>query len=180
MVCITDSIIGFCNLGDINTRLLSVERQDSKEKSPELANFMLVFLVRGLFTNLSFPNAQFPCTALSGEHKFDLLWEAVSCLELCGLKVLALTCDGLAATHRLFRLHNPAGDDLVHKVPNPYAKDGRDLYFLADPPYLIKTVRNAWFNSKRPLWVGITMNFRICHFCEFNSVMGRKFLGHIL
>ena len=36
---------------------------------------------------------------------FDLVWEAVSWLELCGLKVLALTCDGLAANHRLFPLH---------------------------------------------------------------------------
>ena len=86
---------------------------------------------------------------------FDLVWEAVSRLELCGFKVLALTCDGLAANRRLFQLHNPGGHDVVHKVPNPYADDGRDLYFLVDPPHLIKTVRNAWSNSKRPLWVSV-------------------------
>jgi len=59
---------GFCNLGDI---LISLEKQDNKEisSSPELANSMLVFLIRGLFTS---PYAQFPCTSLSGEQMFDL------------------------------------------------------------------------------------------------------------
>ena len=149
------SIIGFCNLGDINTHLGALEMQDDKVASPELANSMLVFLVRGLFTNLSFPYAQFLCTALSGEQMYDLVWEAVSRLELCGFKVLALTCDGLAANRRLFCLHNPDADDLAHKVPNPYAEDGRDLYVLADPPHLIKTVRNAWSNSKHLVWVSL-------------------------
>ena len=155
---VTGAIIGFCNLGDINSHLIALEKQYNKELSEsshnELATSMLVFLVRGLFTSLSFPYAQFPCTALSGEHMYDPVWEAVSRLELCGFKVLALTCDGLAANRRLFRLHNPdAGADEVYKVPNPYAEDGRDLYFIADPPHLIKTVRNAWCNSKRQLWV---------------------------
>jgi len=86
---------------------------------------------------------------------YDPVWEAISRLELCGFKVLALKCDGLAANRRLFRMHNPEGgaNNIVHKVPNPYAEDGRDLFFLADPPHLIKTVRNAWANSKRHLWV---------------------------
>ena len=54
-------------------------------------------LVKGLFNCLSFPYAQFPCTVLSGELMYDPVWEAISRLELCGFKVLALTCDGLAA-----------------------------------------------------------------------------------
>ena len=152
---VTGSIIGFCNLGDINSHLIALEKQDTEEQQPELANSMLVFLVRGLFTNLSFPYAQFPCTALSGEHLYDPVWEAISHLELCGFKVLALICDGLAANRRLFRLHKPdaGAKEVVHKVPNPYAEDGRNLYFMADPPHLIKTVHNAWYNSKRHLWV---------------------------
>ena len=61
------------------------------------------------------------------------VWEAVNRLELCGFKVLALTSDGLVANRHLFRLHNPdaGADEVVNKVPNPYAEDGRDLYFLA-------------------------------------------------
>jgi len=43
--------------------------------------------------------------------------------------------------------------EIIYKVKNPYANDGRDLYFICDPPHLIKSVRNAWANSKRLLWV---------------------------
>jgi len=63
---------------------------------------------------------------------YDPVWEAISRPELCGFKVLGLTCDGLAANRRLFRLHNPDRDDdnVVHKVCNPYTENGRDLVFL--------------------------------------------------
>ena len=149
------SVIGFANLGDINSHLLAFEHlmRDDEAYSAPLANSMLVLLVKGLFNRLEFPYVQFPCTALSGDQMYDPFWEAVSRLELCGFKVLALTCDGLAANRRLFRLHDPGSKSMVYKVANPYAADGRDLYFLADPPHLIKTVRNAWANKKRQLWV---------------------------
>ena len=118
---------------------------------------MLVLLIRGLFSHLSFPYAQFPCAALSGEQMYDPVWEAISRLELGGFKVLALTCDGLAANRRLFRLHNLdcRVDNIVHKVCNIFAEDGRNLFFHADPLHLIKTVRNVWAKCKRHLWVSI-------------------------
>ena len=84
---------------------------------------------------------------------YEPLWEAISRLELCGLKVLCLTCDGLAANRRLFRLHDPTCKTYIYKTVNPYATDGRFLYFISDPPHLIKTVRNCWSNSKRRFWV---------------------------
>ena len=148
-------MVGFTNLGDINSHLLAYEhlmRGDETAMAP-LANSMLVLLVRGLFNHLEFPYTQFPCTALCGDQMYDLLWEAVGRLELCGFKVLALTCDGLAANRRFFRLHDPDSKSILYKVANPYAADGRHLYFLADPPHLIKTVRNCWASKTRKLWV---------------------------
>ena len=53
-----------------------------------LANSMLVLMVRGLFTHMQFPYAQFPCTALSGDMMFDPFWEAVCRLERCDFKVI--------------------------------------------------------------------------------------------
>lgn len=90
----------------------------------------------------------------------DPFWEALSRLEFIGFKVLALTCDGLAANRRLFTIHDFSSDSnsLLYKVPNPEARDGRYLYFLVDPPHLMKTVRNGWENPKRHLWVGIRIN----------------------
>ena len=65
---------------------------------------------------------------------------------------MGLTCDGLAANRRPFSLHDP-DVSLVHKIPNLYAEDGRDLYFFADPPHLMKTVCNGWASKTRHLWV---------------------------
>jgi len=139
----------------VNFHLSAFENANKTDNDTSLpvANSMLVLLVRGLFSNLNFPYAQFPCTALSGDQMYEPLWEAVSRLELCGLKVLCLTCDGLAANRRLFRLHDPTCKTYIHKTANPYATDGRFLYFISDPPHLIKTVRNCWSNSKRRFWV---------------------------
>ncbi len=82
---------------------------------------------------------------------YTLFWKAVGRLERCGFHVMALVSDGLSANRRLFSLHGTG--DLVYKVSNPYSEDNRQLYFVSDPPHLIKTVRNAWSNPKRKLWV---------------------------
>ena len=153
---IVGAIIGFTNIGDINSHLLAFERSlnNDMDQSTPLAHSMLVLLVRGLFSKLQFPYVQFPCTSLTGDQMFEPFWEAVGRLELCGFKVLALTCDGLAANHRLFKLHKPGSKSLVNKVGNPYASDNsRSLFFFSDPPHLIKTVRNGWASPKRKLWV---------------------------
>ena len=88
---------------------------------------------------------------------FDPMWEAIFRLENLGFRVLAMCCDGLAANRRLFSLHQPGSTTPVYKVPNPHAHDGerRSLYFVSDPPHLIKTVRNCWASHKRKLWVCI-------------------------
>ena len=99
---------------------------------------MVVIMVRGLFTNLQFPYSQFSCASVTGDLLFDPFWEAVSRLECCGLKVLALTCDGASVNRRLFKLHQ-TGNQFVHKVVNSFATE-RHLYFFSDPPHLLKTV----------------------------------------
>ena len=114
------AITGFTDLGDINNHLISLEEnmEDHVISGKPLANSMLVLFVKGLFSNLSFPYAQFSCTSICGDQMYDIFWEAVGRLELMGFKVMALTCDGLSANRRLFRLHNPvaAPDDIVYKT----------------------------------------------------------------
>ena len=92
-------------------------------------------MVRGVFSGLQFPYAQFPCVSIKGDQMFHVLWGAVARLELYSFRVLALTCDGLAANRQLFRLHAPKqSKDLVFKTPNPYTKEAWPLYFFSDPP----------------------------------------------
>jgi len=103
--------------------------------------------------NLEFPYAQFPCATLTGEQRFLPFWEAASRLERCGFKVMAVTVDGLSVNRHFFKLHDDNSKTLVNKALNPYADDHRYIYFISDPPRLIKTVRNCWASQKRNLWV---------------------------
>ena len=69
-----------------------------------------------------------------GDLLFDPFWEAVMRLERCGFKVLSTTFDGASVNRRLMKIHGLGSRDLVHKVPNPFASEERDLYFFSDPP----------------------------------------------
>lgn len=62
------ALTGFTNLGEINNHLVAYESQVAEDRvdGETLAHSMLVIMVRGLFSRLEFPYAQFPCTDLSG------------------------------------------------------------------------------------------------------------------
>ena len=66
--------------------------------------------------------------------------------------------DGASSNRKLIKLHKGASDatEVVYKVANPFAEDKRNLYFMSDPPHLVKTMQNCW--NKRRLWVSIKMN----------------------
>ena len=147
-------LIGFVDLGSTNNRLLELENALSGGKiQPKLAVTMLVLMVRGLFCKLNYPYAQFACKTISGDLMVDPVWEAVSRLEMLGFCVLGFTCDGATPNRQLWKLHT-AKDKLIHKVPNVFATNGPQfLYFISDPPHLIKTIRNSFRNSTRHLWV---------------------------
>ena len=56
------TLVGFVDLGDINTSLKALEANVNKDydDSPELATHMLTLMVRGIFVHISFPLASFP------------------------------------------------------------------------------------------------------------------------
>ena len=128
--------------------------EDGADEQEPLANSILVIMVRGLFSKLQFPYAQFPCTSLHGYELYDIFWEAVERLERCGFNVLACTCDGLSVNRRFIMMHGSG--NLVYKVANPYSDKKRPLFFFSDPPHLIKTTRNCWSSNKRLMWVSKT------------------------
>ena len=145
-------LIRFVNLGETNNQLMEFETALSQDTiGTPLASTMLVVMVRGLFFKLNYPYVQFSCTNLSGDQLFDPVWQCISRLERLGFCVLALTCDGASSNRRFWKLHSKT-DEIIYKVPNPYAID-HEIYFISDPPHLLKTIRNSWHNSKRKLWV---------------------------
>ena len=148
-------LIGFTVVGDINTHLLEFQAQVEDGSEPHrLAESVLVFMVRGLFSYLEFPYAQFPLATTTGNLMFSLLWEAISRLELCGAKVQPVTADGASPNRRLVKIRTFLRSSVIkHKGKNPYPHDGRDLYFVSDPPHLLKTSRNCLASRARRLWV---------------------------
>ena len=153
-------MIGFTDIGDINNCLEEFRRDcEENRQKPQLATHMLVFMVSGIVSKLNYPYAQFPCTSLSADHLYSLVWGCVRRLEGIGFKVLATTCDGASCNRKFFKLHGDIGE-LVYKTDNPYSNESRPLFFLSDAPHLIKTTRNCWANSfahskSRSLWVRV-------------------------
>ena len=88
----TGNLIGYTDLGEVNNHLLTFQRmvESDMSKPAQLAKSMLTFMVKGLFTELKYPYAQFPCTKLTGDCLFQLFWEVVKRLERVGLRVTSL------------------------------------------------------------------------------------------
>jgi len=71
-------------------------------------------------------------------------------LELAGLTVIAITVDGASNNRKFFHMQaipEYSKHRVTYKVPNLYQPE-KLIYFVADVPHLIKTVRNAWYNSR--------------------------------
>lgn len=158
-------LVGFMDVGDVNNELLRFEESCKNgtacSEAPKLATHMITFMVRGLLSKLDFPYASFPCLSLGGDQLYSIVWGAIRRLEACGFSVLALTCDGASCNRKFLKLHKSSSEEsITYKTKNPFSVDGRPIFFISDPPHLIKTVRNCWANSHahtntRQLWVSI-------------------------
>ena len=80
-----------------------------------------------------------------GDQMYSIVWVCVKRLEASGFKVIAITCDGASHNRTFMKLHN--SNDVIHKTINPFCDETRPVFFISDPPHLIKTVRNCWANS---------------------------------
>ena len=148
------ALVGFEDLGDINNIIAQFERQAETEHAlpRPVAKCMLTFMVRGLFTSIKFVYAQFPTTSAKGCNIFVLAWKAIERLTRLGFQVLAIVCDGAKNNRRMFNLHS-IDSDLCYKTQNVYCETKHPIFFICDPPHLMKTARNCF--SRGNLWVRI-------------------------
>ena len=167
-------LVGFCDLGDVVQQLHDFEEKlssDTPVRRP-LAKTMMVFMVRGVFTSIKFPYAQFPMTSGTGYDLFPILWQAIDRLECNGVHVLGITADGASINRKLFKLHGVKDDSLVYKTCNVYSKEKREIF--SDPPHLLQAIRNAFASPTRHLWVSkvldnVCINFN-CYYTCFHLV----------
>ena len=152
----TGSLIGFVDLGGTMQQLSEYEESlSSGNHIRPLAKTMMVFMVRGVFCNISFPYAQFPMASAQARDVFPLLWQTIDRLEMNNLHVLGVTGDGASVNRKVFQMHSST--PRAYKCVNIYSTEGRNIYFFSDPPHLLKTIRNAMANKSRNLWVSIVM-----------------------
>ena len=171
-------LIGFVNLGETNNHLLDFENAlagSSDVTDCPLANSMFVLMVKGLFSHINFPYAQFTCHTLT-ELLVDPVSEAISHLERQGIHILALTCDGASSNRRLWKMHSSEKD--IYKVDNIFARDGPcPLFFISDPPHLLKTTQNNMWNPKKSLWVSFLNHVLTTHVFLYHTMQWQE---HIL
>ena len=122
-------------------------------------------MVRGLFTQLQFPYAQFSCASVSGDLLYDPFWEAVCRLERLGFKLLAATADGASPIRRLIKLHG--SDKLVYKVVNPHAPDHRYLYFFLRPTTLAQNDKKLLGKQEATAMGEFQHHIVLCHRFSF-------------
>ena len=91
----TGTLIGYLDLGKVNNLLSDYgQRLSTSEGTPRLGKCMLMFMVRGLFTNLKFPYVQFPANSTKGADIFPLVRQGIKHLSRLGLHVITITCNG--------------------------------------------------------------------------------------
>ena len=147
----TGKLIGFTEIDDINDELLEFERKFSG-KERDLATHVLTFMARSIFSHFNFPVAYFCSKGFNNDQLFPCVWEAVGVLESIGLNVRACICDGATPNRKFFKLHamenseNISNDGVVYWAVNSFDFQ-RIVYFISDPPHLMKTLRNKIENS---------------------------------
>lgn len=148
----TGDLIGFVDLGDTELNYATLP----KSKSEDIASHVLVFLVRSIVNPLKFSLANFATSNATSIQLFPLFWKAVGILEdNVGMKVVGVTSDGASPNRTMYRMHqhmervedfNP-DIDVTYRTLNIMAEEKRFIYFISDPPHLIKTSRNCLLNS---------------------------------
>ena len=146
-------LVGVVDMGSVQNAIDDLEALLSngytKERPPDKATHMFVFMAVSLFSEWKMPLAYFPTTTIKSSALFNVVWECIEMLEEREFKVLVLTCDGATPHRKFYKMHHPPNTPpgtLIYKVRNPYAVD-RFVYFLCDPVHLLKTTRNNWENS---------------------------------
>ena len=118
-------ILVVCTLQEVKD--LEEAVTSDKSSGRPIAKTMMVFMVRGIFTDIKFPYAQFPLSPGTGYDLFLLIWQAIDRLECNGIHVIGITADGASINRKLFRLHSPT-EALVYKTTNVYTR--REVFFF--------------------------------------------------
>lgn len=108
-------------------------------------------MVKGMASDAKCVVACYPCKVLTKEMMYRWSWDVIRACEERNIKILAFVCDGLGVNRAFFQMHTPITKDtefgVVFDTVNFCSPERRPLYFISDVCHLLKTLRNAFYNS---------------------------------
>lgn len=149
----TGRMIGYTALDTVEREVRQLEHlidDCEKEFEETLASKALVFMVKGVSNGIKEVVATYFVGNLSANQLYMWTWEVIGALERCGMEVVAFVSDGSAVNRAFIKKHTPATphpSGIVFDTWNK-AAPARKLYFIADVPHLLKTIRNCFLNSR--------------------------------
>ena len=154
-------MVGFTEMGNINDEFKTfqekLEREQSAEKlDRELASHVIVYMVRGIFSNLSYPFAFFASTGFTASQLYPCTIEATKVLTCLGFHVRAYVSDGASPNRKFYKIISPE-DEVYYWTWNIF-ETGQKIYLFSDVPHLLKTTRNCLENS---FWNKLTRNMHV-------------------
>lgn len=123
---------GFINLG-----------YETNDDSMPLAKDALVFMVVAMNQSWKLPVGYFLIDSLTSEQRANLVIQALELIQNTGIKVVSLTCDGLASNLTMFRLLgcNFQAENL--KTNFAFNDSPDNVQAILDPCHMLKLVRNT-------------------------------------
>lgn len=123
------------------------DQLEAKDDDIKLADHALVFIFRSYLLNFVQPIAVYPAkTAVPGKVLFRLFMRILIALEERGARVVTVVSDGAQTNATVWRLCNISGSIDGNNVMN-HPKVDEPIFFMRDPPHLIKTCRNVFMKN---------------------------------
>ena len=141
----TFELIGFTDIGDDETDIPTVLNDDKVTATPQknIATHVLQFFYKSLFAKFEFPCAFFLTKGVTAQKLNRVFRQGVSLLHGFGFEIMLACCDG-APENRSFMNMNGT-NATKSKCYNPFSK--KPLFFISDPPHLMKKLRNNIYSS---------------------------------
>ena len=110
-------LVGYTELGHISYELRLFEsRVKSGEYRQDFASQMIVYMVRGIFTNLVNAFGFFASLGMTAAQLFPCTMEAISIIESIGLKVVVFTSNGATPKRKILDMLTVRQQILMIKV----------------------------------------------------------------
>ncbi|KAK3926416.1 Transposable element P transposase [Frankliniella fusca] len=143
-------MVGFTSPTEVEKSVADLEAQlQCGEMKREKAKKVLAFMLQGISNIIHEVIAIYPTAELNSQQLYVRAWDVICSLEIRDIRVLSLIFDGASCNKKFVNMHTKwdSSGDFIHATRNIAAEEERPLFFIVDPPHLLKCIRNCFSNS---------------------------------